>query len=1243
MARDHRRNRSRSAQSAYGPARLPGGLIAAALAALVAVWIQSGSAGLMAHPWRRGLTWLALGCVVLFGWPARRPDRSRIVQWAAVLAGLCVGVVLVSVLRPAVGMLGVVVLVSCLAFAHRGASRSALLAVAGAALGATVFRVALTSFGWMWLLADRIGWLMGVVGWGLVGGSIWGGALGKAPWIGATMAGLGIFVLMLLLAMVVALGIPGRRRTDGSPAGRLVAAVGAVVAAQLLYLGLFALLGAAASLAPHEKPPPTRLEALLYGRPMPRLELLSAKIAVRHWWTKQPKADDSKAGGAQSLPGVPAQPGTLPARPSLHGAQGPEEPAPPPGAVRYAGQLAAGLVNHWLYNLPALAVVLQLLAGTLILRWLSGFGVAGEEAAANGPAQAGVSPRAHGEPPEERRSWQAAPAAALVAAVLLAVTAVLLGVTGTLTLQKPQPWGRKIVIYEKGYLNWLRPKHGDYGRLSVGMYGMMPTYLRSLGAWPVISPELSETDLEDADAVVLLYPNEPWADGQLERLWEFVRKGGTLLVMGEHTVFGADDPDALPGAGHTALVGQVKEDEEEKPKEPISPLVADSPINQVLEPTDIRVAFDSATFAVGGWLHSYQTLSHPTTLGIDDQRNTFGVVIGASLLCRRRARPLIIGRWGWGDPGDATKTPSMMGDDLYDPGEKLGDLILAAEQPLGKGRVVVFGDTSGLTNGLTIGCHEYTSRLFSYLVTRTSTPQSGWRQLVGLCLAGLLVLGVGAAVWLRSPGAVAFAALVLAVTLVACQKSTYRRWRVLPDGRWNQPGVNNLAYVDAAQMNLYSREGWRPDGVMGLCLTLMRNDFLTLLLPEITADRLKGARLLVSVAPARELSSRERQVIKDFVRSGGIYVCTVGYEAAGPSRQLLRELGFQVGPRPEPKPTSGEATMSDALRRLFDFGRAGRKGRSGRDGRGRKAAQPREPEPLGHFKSPYFNHGDYLAYVRFHAAWPVWFLGTDAQRQRQVLELAHHPPDKAVILVRRYGQGLVAVVGDTCFAMNKNLENEDGSPFEGMRENAWFWRYFLCLVRDKTMPDGTREVPMWYPPNPAAVPADSGFGLPGQAPQPGAGMQPGLSPVPGQVPQPGNPQLGNPQLGNPQRVQPPVPGQPPQPGLSPGSGQAPQPGESQPGTPGPGASESDAPQPGMPDRGAPESGASPSSASPPGVPQAGAPPAAGSGQPSASPGPAVGPALGAPAAGAEAGPDSENLNETGSEDSHPEDEKKGPT
>ena len=203
--------------------------------------------------------------------------------------------------------------------------------------------------------------------------------------------------------------------------------------------------------------------------------------------------------------------------------------------------------------------------------------------------------------------------------------------------------GKKIVFYEKGFLNWLKPEKGQYGRLMSGMYGLTPPFLESYGANPLVSSDLSEKDLEGADAVVLLFPNEPWHDGQLERLWKFMENGGTLLVAGEHTVWEKE------ADGNLVDISSGKERNR---------------FNEALKPTAIHVNFDTAEFAVGGWLQSYEALAHPTTAGIPDQKNEFGVVIGASLDVRFPARPVLIGRFGWASPGDPkNENRALMGDE----------------------------------------------------------------------------------------------------------------------------------------------------------------------------------------------------------------------------------------------------------------------------------------------------------------------------------------------------------------------------------------------------------------------------------------------------------------------------------------------------------------------------------------------------------------------------------------------------
>ncbi len=206
-------------------------------------------------------------------------------------------------------------------------------------------------------------------------------------------------------------------------------------------------------------------------------------------------------------------------------------------------------------------------------------------------------------------------------------------------------------------------------------------------------------------------------------------------------------------------------------------------MNDVLAPTVMRVAFDSAEFAIGGWLQSYEAMSHPTSAGIDDQQNQFGVVIGASVEARWPARPLLVGRFGWADCGDARNVgEALLGNRRYDPGEKLGDVVLAAEQPLGAGKVICFGDTSMFTNGLTVGCHEYTSRLFAYLAAGGETPQATWRQLVGLDVAVLLRVVL---IWQPLPWRLVAAALPL----------PYRFWHV----RSSRTGHGNCCPTAAAR------------------------------------------------------------------------------------------------------------------------------------------------------------------------------------------------------------------------------------------------------------------------------------------------------------------------------------------------------------------------------------------------------------------------------------------------------------
>jgi len=189
----------------------------------------------------------------------------------------------------------------------------------------------------------------------------------------------------------------------------------------------------------------------------------------------------------------------------------------------------------------------------------------------------------------------------------------------------------------------------------------------------------------------------------------------------------------------------------------------------------------------------------------------------------------------------------------------------------------------------------------------------------------------------------------------------------------------------------------------------------------VSHERLERAAVFVSIAPARRFTAAERKVLRAFVEGGGTFFCLVGAEEAAASDSLLADFGFRVSP--SPVPTVGRW---------------------------------REPEPLGHVRVAYWDAkqhgaGDYQAGVQFHAAWPVAVEGDGAET------LVSAPNGQPVVVSRHVGRGRVVVIGDTGFALNKNLEYVGGEPFDGHYDNAHFWRWLISRVTNRAE---------WSPPPP---------------------------------------------------------------------------------------------------------------------------------------------------------------------------------
>ena len=826
--------------------------VVAALCGLAAAWIAAGSTGLMAHPLRHALTWLAAGTAMLALWPTGKQTLSKV---AGLLLAATAAAVMTAVESSVVNLLAVTLVLAALARASRGIDGRVLTIAAAATAVLGVFRLAVTSIPIVWSMADTAG-----RGLGRLAELI----LAKPLCVGASFGGIDFLVLMAAV-------IVGWLACTSPPrASRAVCAVIGVLGVHLVYLTVLA------------------------------------------YWSEL----------AAALPEAPL---------------GPETDLYEPTAWSWSE--AIGSLMPW--NLPALAGAIQLAVCALLFRWAEW--LTPKEQTEDAVAAAGV------------------PKALIAVPVILAVAIPLVTVLcdGSSNLA-----GKHVVAFDQGFVDWDSPAMDRYGQQSAGTCGMLDDFIVSLGGNFSRSADLSAADLATADVLILVHPVTPWPDDRLDRVWEFVRCGGSLLVLAE------------PRVHENGL---------------------SSAFDEVLRPTSMQVRFDTAIAGSARWEHASQLLAHPATTVIDDGRNRLGLVTSSSIDARWPARPLVVGRWGWSDPGsDAVLTDVFR----FEPGEKLGDLVLAAEEPLGSGTVVVLGDTAAFTNEGTAESYPFSGRLLGYLARTSGSPQVAWRQ--GAGLVACLVL-VGLLLWRTTPGRLVAVALAMSISSVVAVQTGRESLRVLPKAP--------IVCIDGSHVEAYNDFNWSYDGIAGLKLTLMRNGYLPLVLPELTAERLAGAEMLFSIAPGRAFSEAERKAVAEFVSAGGTLVVTAGAERAGPVNSLLDEFGFGVPTSPV---TSGEK-------------------------RG-------DPAPLGHLRCWYPHGGQWQAGLLLYAGWPIEF---PVFGLTNVIARGPGPDNLPVIATGTFGDGVVLVVGDTGFVMNKNLEYMSGQPFDGGYENAHFWRWLIAEMTDR--------------------------------------------------------------------------------------------------------------------------------------------------------------------------------------------------
>jgi len=403
--------------------------------------------------------------------------------------------------------------------------------------------------------------------------------------------------------------------------------------------------------------------------------------------------------------------------------------------------------------------------------------------------------------------------------------------------------------------SWSTPADAPPGSAFSGAtFGQFPQYVEASGHHVGFSSVISREAIDGVDLVVIINPGEPFADEEKETLFAFVRSGGGLLVLGDHTNIGG---------------------------------IMDT-VNDLTSPLGLSLAFDSAASEDPGWSRTLRIL--PPFSG---QVRTIEVPVSIGASVEASLHPevsaFLVGRRAFSDPGDERNTGrALLGNLAFDRGERYGDVVLAAVRCLGRGKVALFGDTSPFQNSALALSYRFSDQLVYWLTNRTGSWRASAVSLLALCAMIAAVFAVRRAD-------------VTSVGWIACAAMAGVVCGSVLGGLPNEPSrvEGRIAVIDAAHDNLIRMEPLHDRGVEGLGIGAARNGFLPFIRHRgsLGVD-LSTESVVVSVAPTSGFGPREAQSLLDWVSHGGAVILSVGWPQSTAIGPFLSGLGIDIAPIP---------------------------------------------------------------------------------------------------------------------------------------------------------------------------------------------------------------------------------------------------------------------------------------------------------------------------------------------------------
>ncbi len=447
----------------------------------------------------------------------------------------------------------------------------------------------------------------------------------------------------------------------------------------------------------------------------------------------------------------------------------------------------------------------------------------------------------------------------------------------------------QVLFYNKNQLvDWNTPKYSpSFQNIKTGMIGLLPSYLDTLGYTcnmlvenktsffedlyeynsngiylfnlsRYISVFESETitaqTLENINVFVVVNLQESFEPEEKNVIWNFVKEGGSLLVIGDHTD-----------------VGDIKE-----------------PLNEFLSPVDITYRFDSSiplNLDENNWSYCYQLMHHPICKDVEKEYG-LQINIGASLNISLSSFPIIIGKYALSDKGNYfNSNMGNIGNYEYERDEQIGDIILAASTYYGQGKVVVFGDTTSFINSKSPYTNQLISNTFNWLKSKDTVVTQNMK----IVLSSVFLLLAFVIIVKFRKKFLSFHFLTLGVCIALLISVSINSPAAL-----KPVSESTTAFLDTSHLERFNIKTSTDNSIDEMMYHISANGYLPYLKNNFLENNVGNKSIMIFNAPTKSFTEEEVDLLKEYISKGNLVILATGYEDKTASIPLLSEFNLDI-------------------------------------------------------------------------------------------------------------------------------------------------------------------------------------------------------------------------------------------------------------------------------------------------------------------------------------------------------------